>query len=156
MLSPDDKDVGRIKRRKTLGLLLKDRRHALKLSQLDLAKHLGVEPAYISAIELDRRRPSLPLVRRLADVLGIKRETLLLLSHPEAKMLIGENRRNFTQLTGKDRAWRDFKANESLLLRHNVKPQELRLLSLVRRLGEIRHPRDFLHILNAIRQAIED
>jgi hypothetical protein len=96
------------------------------------------------------------LVRRLADVLGLKRERLLLLSHPEAKLLIGENRQNSTQSTGKDRAWRDFKANESLLLRHNVKPEELKLLSRMRRLGEIRHPRDFLHILTAIRQAIED
>jgi transcriptional regulator with XRE-family HTH domain len=156
MSSPDAKDVEHKRRRKTLGLLLKDRRSALKLSQLEVAKHLGVEPAYISAIELDRRRPSLPLVRRLADVLGLKRERLLLLSHPEAKLLIGENRQNSTQSTGKDRAWRDFKANESLLLRHNVKPEELKLLSRMRRLGEIRHPRDFLHILTAIRQAIED
>jgi transcriptional regulator with XRE-family HTH domain len=156
MSPPDANDVDRKTRRKTLGLLLKDRRRALKLSQLELARHLGVEPAYVSAMELDRRRPSLPLALRLADVLGLKRERLLLLSHPEAKLLIGENRQNSRQSSGKDRAWRDFKANESLLLRHNVKPEELRLLSRVRQLGEIRHARDFLHILNAIRQAIED
>jgi transcriptional regulator with XRE-family HTH domain len=156
MSSPDAKDGERKRRRNTLGLLLKDRRRVLKLSQLELARHLGVEPAYVSAIELDRRRPSLPLVRRLADVLGLKPETLLLLSHPEAKLLIGESGQHSSQSTGKDRAWRDFKANDSLLLRHNVKPEELKLLSRVRRLGEIRHPRDFLHILNAIRQAIED
>jgi transcriptional regulator with XRE-family HTH domain len=156
MSSPEAKDVEGKKRRQSTGLLLKDHRLVLKLSQRELARRLGVAPAYISAIESDRRRPSLPLVRRFADVLGLNRETLLLLSHPEAKLLIGENRQNSTEPTGKDRAWRDFKANESLLLRHNVKPQELRLLSRLRRLGEIHHPRDFLHILNAIRQAIED
>jgi transcriptional regulator with XRE-family HTH domain len=106
-------------------LLLKDHRLALKLSQRELARRLGVAPAYVSAIESDRRRPSLPLVRPFADVLGLNLETLLLLSHPEAKLLIGEDRRNSKEPTGKDRAWRDFKANESLLLRHNVKPQEL-------------------------------
>jgi transcriptional regulator with XRE-family HTH domain len=135
--------------------VLKDHRLGLGLTQLDVAKRLGVEPAYISAIELDRRRPSLPLVRRLADILGLQRETLFLLSHPEAKLLMGRDRRKLER-SGKDQAWRDFKADEALLARHNVNPQELRILSHVRRLGKIRHPRDFLHILNTIRQALEE
>jgi transcriptional regulator with XRE-family HTH domain len=148
--------TARAARPHTLGLVLKNHRRGLQLTQNDLAKRLGVEPAYISAIELDRRRPSLPLVRRLADVLGIKRETLFLLSHPEAKSLIRKSAAPQPQRIAKDRAWRDFKEDEALLVRYDVKPQELRWLAHLARLGKIRRARDFLYILNAIRQALED
>jgi transcriptional regulator with XRE-family HTH domain len=141
--------------RRTLGPVLKQHRRALGLSQLELAKRLGVEAGYISSMEADRRRPSLTLVRRLADILRIERETLFLLSHPEAKLLVGK-RPSRQAPPEEDRAWREFKANETLLARHNVKPEELALLSQVRRLGKIRDKRDFLQILNSIRQALED
>jgi transcriptional regulator with XRE-family HTH domain len=140
----------------TLGLVLRDRRRVLGLTQLELAKRIKVESAYISAIEADRRRPSLGLLGRIADVLGVRRERLFLLSHPEAKSLIKTAPDASSRSRRKDHAWKEFKANQALLTRYGVKPEELRCLSQVRRLGNVRRPYDFLHILNAIRQALED
>jgi hypothetical protein len=52
--------------------------------------------------------------------------------------------------------WRDFAGNKALLARHNVKPREMKVLSQVNLLGKITAPRNFLFILNAIRQAVEE
>jgi hypothetical protein len=42
------------------------------------------------------------------------------------------------------------------LARHQVKPRELKVLSQVNLLGTITAPRQFVFILNAIRQAVEE
>jgi hypothetical protein len=52
--------------------------------------------------------------------------------------------------------WRDFAGNKALLARHNVKPREMKVLSQVNLLGKITAPRNFMFILNAIRQAVEE
>jgi hypothetical protein len=45
--------------------------------------------------------------------------------------------------------------NEDAAGRHQVKPSELEVLSQVNLLGRITTPREFVFILNAIRQAVE-
>jgi hypothetical protein len=52
--------------------------------------------------------------------------------------------------------WHDFARNESVLARYDINPRELKVLSQVNLLGKISAPRQFLFILNAIRNAIQE
>jgi transcriptional regulator with XRE-family HTH domain len=142
-------------KKKTLGQLLKRRREELALTQRELAVKLGVKASHVAYLENDRRRPSLGLLSRIGDVLGLPREALFLLAHPEARSLITSNR---PPAERKDRAeiWRDFARDKVLLARHQVKPRELRVLSQVNLLGRVSAPRHYLFILNAIRQAVDE
>jgi transcriptional regulator with XRE-family HTH domain len=142
-------------KKKTLGEVLKQRREALALTQRELARKLNVKPSHVAYLEKDRRRPSLGLVSRLADVMGLEKEPLFLLAHPEASSLLSA-RRDATAPHDRDQVWRDFAGNKALLARHNVRPRELRVLSQVNMLGKITASRNFLFILNAIRQAVEE
>jgi hypothetical protein len=108
----------------------------------------------VAYLEKDRRRPSLALVSRLADVLGLEREPLFLLAHPEASSLIA-SRREPAPRQNREQVWRDFAGNKALLARHSIKRRELKVLSQVNLLGKISASRNFLFILNAIRQAVE-
>ena len=136
-----------------LGDVLKKRREAMNLSQRQLSRNLGVKPSYIGYLERDMRRPSLRLLDRIAEVLGLERRRLLLLAHPEARKLLDE------RATGRrsDRgAWQDFVADRPLLARYRVTPAELRVLAKVNLLGRVSSPRNFLFILQSIRQALDD
>jgi len=75
-----------------LGELLKARRRGLGLTQRRLSDKLGVEASHVAFIESGRRRPSLILVAKVADALGLDRQKLLILAHPEAKALIAETK----------------------------------------------------------------
>jgi len=141
--------------KKTLGEVLKDRRAMLCLTQRELALKLGVKPSHIAYLEKDRRRPSLGLLSRIADVLGLPKESLFVLAHPEASSLLGTPSKAVTQ-QAPDQAWQEFAGNEALLARHQIKPRELKVLSQVNLLGKITAPRQFVFILNAIRQAVEE
>lgn len=139
---------------KTLGQVLKNQRAILGLTQRELARKLDVKPSHVAYLETDRRRPSLALLSRIADVLGLEKEPLFLLAHPEASSLLSARREPAARSTP-DQVWRDFAGNKALLARHNVKARELKVLSQVNLLGKITAPRHFLFILNAIRQAVE-
>ena len=143
-------------RKKTLGQVLKHQRLGLGLTQRELALRLGVKASHIAYLEAGRRRPSLSLLSRLADVLGLKKEPLFLLAHPEARELIGAERAPARRNEDRKQAWRSFVANKVLLARHAVKPRELQVLSHINLLGEVAAPRHFLFILNSIRQAVEE
>jgi len=141
-------------KKKTLGEVLKNQREMLRLTQRELALKLNVKPSHVAYLEKDRRRPSLGLLSRIADVLGLPKEFLFVLAHPEASSLIGGQRGPAVR-HDPDQVWRDFTANKALLAQHQVKPRELKVLSQVNLLGKITAPRHFLFILNAIRQAVE-
>ncbi|GAH92475.1 unnamed protein product [marine sediment metagenome] len=55
----------------TVGQRMRTRRQALKLTQQELAKGTGLSPQHISAIEQDKRSPSLPSLAKLAEELGV-------------------------------------------------------------------------------------
>ena len=78
--------------KKTLGKVLKERRALLRLTQRELALKLGVKPSHVAYLETNRRRPSLGLLSRMADVLGLPKESLFVLAHPEARSLLGTPR----------------------------------------------------------------
>ena len=55
----------------TLGQRIRMRRETLKLTQQELAEALGLTPQHISAIEQEKRAPSLPTLAKLATELGV-------------------------------------------------------------------------------------
>jgi transcriptional regulator with XRE-family HTH domain len=135
----------------TLGQTLKAARIALHLTQRQLALQAGVKPAHIAYLENDRRRPSLGLLSKLANILGLEQDKLFVLAHPEARPLL----RAKPQERSRDDAWRAFIKNKLLLARYHVDPRELKMLAQANLLGSVIAPRDFLFILNSIRQAAD-
>jgi len=141
--------------KKNLGRTIKDTRDALRLTQRDLAKAVGVKASHIAYLENGQRRPSLSLLRRIADTLGLDPREMLFLSHPDARYLVSEaHEPNGTKRI--DDAYRRFASNRALLARYSVKPAELKVLKQVSLLEHVSSPRHFLFILNAIRQAGDD
>ena len=61
-----DRDVTK----RAMGQRIRSRREALDLSATELAKRVGITPAYISVIESGDRIPSVSVALRLAEVLG--------------------------------------------------------------------------------------
>lgn len=107
-------------REKTLGEVLKSRRRTLRLTQREIAVQLGDRPSHIAYLENDQRRPSLALVRRIAEVWSLDKETLFLLAHPEARSLM--NQRAPALPSDLDGVWRDFVKDEALLVRYHETP----------------------------------
>jgi len=142
-------------REKRLGQVIKDHRTRLHLNQRELALKLGIKPSHIASIESDRLRPSLALLNRVADELGLVKEAVFVLAHPAASGLLDSHRSRRALRQNSDQVWRNFVRNKQLLTKHGVKPRELRVLSQINFLGKIVAPTDFLFILNSIRQAIE-
>lgn len=139
--------------KKTLGQVLKEARNVLHLTQQQLALRVGAKASHVSYLEKDRRRPSLGLLSRFAEVLGLEQEKLLLLAYPEARSLLDKRLDSRKRAAPRDRAWREFISNKTLLTRYNVQKRELEVLAQTNMLGRIIAPRDFLFILNSIRQA---
>lgn len=61
----------------SLGQRIRKRRQILKVTQQELAQALGMTPQHISAIEQDKGAPSLTLLPKLADELGVSIDYLL-------------------------------------------------------------------------------
>ena len=142
-------------KKETLGQVLKQRRGAYALTQRELARKLGVKASHVAYLENGRRRPSLSLLARLADTLDLDKQRLFLLAHPEAHWIVGKDRDSAPATRGEN-AWRKFVADRPTLTRHKVTAQELKVLQKVNLLGRISAPNQFLFILNAIRQAVEE
>ena len=140
-------------RKKRPGTLIREARNSLRLTQRDLAATIGVKASHIAYIESGQRNPSLSLLRRLADTLGLNPRELLFLIHPDAKQLTEDHTHD--SRPSKPDGWRQFSSNRALLLRHRVTPAELRVLRQVNSLGPVSNPRNFLFILNSIRMAAE-
>ncbi len=137
--------------KKTAGSAVKHARHELGMTQREFALRVGVKASHIAYIEANRRRPSLSLIGRIADVLGLNPRELLLLSHPEAKSLLGE--------PGEPRdkkphgVWRRFASNRMLHKRHRITRRELKVLKQISMLEDVNCSSHFLFVLNSIRQA---
>ncbi len=142
-------------KKKTLGQVLKQQRDAFDLTQRELARKLGVKASHVAYLENGRRRPSLSLLGRIADTLGLDKQQLFLLAHPEARSLVTA-RREAPQATVRDAAWRRFSKDRALLARNRVTPRELKVLQQVNLLGRVSSPRQYLFILNSMRQAVEE
>jgi len=61
----------------SLGERIRKRRQVLKITQQELARALGVTPQHISAIEQDKRTPSLAFLAKAAEELGVSIDYLV-------------------------------------------------------------------------------
>jgi len=61
----------------SLGQRIIKRRKVLKITQQELANALGITPQHISLIEREKSAPSLTLLPKLADELGVSTDYLL-------------------------------------------------------------------------------
>ena len=142
-------------KKETLGQVLKQRRGAYDLTQRELARKLGVKASHVAYLENGRRRPSLSLLSRLADTLELDKQRLFLLAHPEAQWIVGKDHGS-APAKRQETAWRKFVHNRGTLARHKVTDRELKVLQKVSMLGRVSAPNQFLFILNAIRQAVDE
>ncbi|MFZ1887849.1 MAG: helix-turn-helix transcriptional regulator [Candidatus Binataceae bacterium] len=142
-------------KKKTLGQVLKAQREAFSLTQRELAHKLGVKASHIAYLENGRRRPSLSLLSRIAETLGLDKQGLFLLTHPEARALVTKER-EAAPSNHRDLSWKRFASDRALLARNGVTSRELKVLNQVNLLGKVSSPRQYLFILNSIRQAVEE
>jgi transcriptional regulator with XRE-family HTH domain len=142
-----------MKQMNKLGEFLKTRREALGLTQRALAQKLGVEASHVAFIESGRRKPSLKLVARIADTLGLDRQELLVLAHPEAKALLTADQIEPAKKTTP--SWQRFIKDHALLARYHVTKRELQVLEHLSLLGTALTNKEFLAILTLIRDIPE-
>ncbi len=138
--------------KRTLGSVVKEARDSARMTQRELAAAVGVKASHIAYIENSRRRPSIPLINRLADTLGLSPRELLVLAHPEAQNMVEGY---FRTTTKHDDAWQRFISNKALLRRHTITRPELEVLKRVSMLNPVARPEHFVFILNTIRLAAE-
>ncbi len=135
----------------TLGGIIRRRRRQLELTQQEVARRVGVRANYVGYLERDMRRPSTSVLVKLAKVLDLDREELFFLAHPQV--------RNFIHTDApdpKESAWERFRANRRLHTRQGITHAELKVLQQVSSLGAVRATRDYLFILQAIRQSLQE
>ncbi len=61
----------------SLGKRIRQRRQVLKITQQELAQALGMTPQHISAIEQDKRTPSLSFLEKASSELGVSIDFLV-------------------------------------------------------------------------------
>ncbi|MBI1813798.1 MAG: helix-turn-helix transcriptional regulator [Deltaproteobacteria bacterium] len=134
----------------SLGAVLKRRRRQLEMTQSQVSDKVGCRANYIAYLESDARRPSHSVVAKLARALDLDQQELYFLAYPQAKALMRPERPE------PESAWLRFKANKRLHVRHSITRGEFSALERVASLGAVRTQRDFLFILQTIRQALTD
>jgi transcriptional regulator with XRE-family HTH domain len=134
---------------RSFGQVIRERRRKLALTQQELARRIETSMPYIALLETGARHPSDKVVRKLAEALALDPRELFFLANPETKALISQE-----QKPTETSAWDAFVKNESLRKLHDISDQEMQTLSHVALMGEVRSSRDFLFILNTVRQAI--
>jgi transcriptional regulator with XRE-family HTH domain len=141
-----------MKSKNLLGPLIKHRRDALRLTQRELAAKLGVRASHIAYIENGMRRPSLSVLRKIAATLALDKQKLLLMTYPEVRSLLARNHQQAP--SRRDDTWRAFAGDRKLLSMHSITKPELNVLHQVSSLGRVTTPRQFIYVLNAIREAL--
>ena len=134
---------------RSFGQVIRERRRTLDLTQEDLARRINTSVPYIGHLETRKRHPSEKLVVKLSVVLGLDPRELFFLANPGTKALISRE-----QKTNEASAWDNFVKDESLRKLHDITGPEMQTLAQIALLGEARSSRDFLFILNTIRQAL--
>jgi transcriptional regulator with XRE-family HTH domain len=135
----------------SLGTIIHRRRRQLELTQQEIARRIGVRANYIGYLERDLRRPSTGVLARLAKALDLDQEEMFFLANPQVRSFIHTEAPD-----PKESAWDRFRTNKRLHTRHGITQAELKALQHVSALGPVRSSRDYLFILQAIRQALQD
>lgn len=134
----------------TFGQLIRERRRHANLTQQEIARRIKTSTPYVGHLESGKRHPSDEIVTRLADALGFDRRDLYFLANPKAKELLTPQVE-----APASTAWEEFRRDEKLRRTANISPKEMRMLSQVALMGQVRSSRDFIYILNTVRQALQ-
>jgi transcriptional regulator with XRE-family HTH domain len=140
--------MAKVKKR-TFGQVLRDRRRQLDLTQQEVARRIRTSTPYVGHLEAGKRRPSNPVLSRLADVLGLNRRDLFILANPKVVELLAS-----PDGDEGNSAWDIFHRDEQVRRTHNIMPDEIEILSKVAQMGEVISPRDFIFVLHAVRRAL--
>ncbi|HZZ07319.1 MAG TPA: helix-turn-helix transcriptional regulator [Candidatus Binataceae bacterium] len=134
---------------RTFGAVIRERRRQLDLTQDEVGKRIKTSTPYIGHLEAGKRHPSEKVVARLSEVLGLESRELFFLANPRARGLLSSSN------SGPRRsAWDEFRRDERIRRAHNISADEMDVLERIAAMGEARAARDFIYILNAIRQAL--
>jgi transcriptional regulator with XRE-family HTH domain len=131
------------------GQMIRDRRRQLELTQEELARRIRTSTPYIGHIESGKRHPSDEILTRLADVLGFDRRELFFVANPTTRAMLTPKPEPSDLST-----WDEFRRDQQLHQIHQINSRELDMLSQVAMMGEVRSSRDFIYILNTIRQSL--
>jgi transcriptional regulator with XRE-family HTH domain len=134
-----------------LGRLIKQKRRELALTQRALAERIGVEASHVAYLEGGKRKPSLALMARLEDALGVSGQRIFLLSHPEAASVVSPRDRIPARQRWADE-WRHFMTDRAFIKRHGITRRELRAFKGLSLLGYILSRHQLLAILTMIRE----
>lgn len=132
------------------GQVLKEQRQAHGLTQRELAAQIGVKASHVAYLETGQRKPSLALLRRIAETLKLDQQKLFVMAHPEARSMMPAARPARTK-TPKE-AWRTLLNDRALLARYQVTKKELQALKQLSMLGYAMSPREFVAIVTLIRR----
>ncbi len=133
----------------SFGQMIRDRRRQLELTQEELARRIRTSTPYIGHIESGKRHPSGEILTRIADVLGFDRRELFFVANPTTRAMLTPKPQPFD-----GSAWDEFRKDQRLHQLHQINSRELEMLSQVAMMGEVRSSRDFIYILNTIRQSL--
>jgi predicted transcriptional regulator len=129
--------------------IVRERRRQLNLTQEVVARQIQTSVPYVGLLEAGKRHPSERVVTKIAEVLGLDTRELFLLANPIAKTIVSQHTESSAAST-----WNAFCRDQDLREAHNITESEMELLSQVAMMGEVRSSRDFLFILNTIRQSL--
>src|SRR5579864_8766067 len=133
----------------SFGQVIRERRRQLDMTQEEVARRIRTSIPYIGHLESAKRHPSEKVLVRLAQVLGLEPRDLFFLANPGTMVLISQEPKS----RGAS-AWDSFAKDHNVRKVHNITDQEMETLSQVAMMGEVRSSRDFVFILNTIRQAL--
>jgi transcriptional regulator with XRE-family HTH domain len=142
------KEMARAKTR-SFGQVIRERRRQLDLIQEEVARRINMSVPYIGHLETEKRHPSRKVVVKLAEALALDARDLFLLANPKVVSLISEQHKS-----DGTSAWEAFVKDDKLRNVHRISDQEMEALSRVAMMGDVRGSRDFIFILNTIRQAL--
>lgn len=134
---------------RSFGVVIRERRRQLDLTQQQVARRIKTSTPYVGHLESGKRHPSEKVIARLSEVLGLERRELFFLANPGTHELLDDPRANRRRS-----AWEEFRRDERMRRAHRIGADEMELLERVAAMGEARAPRDFIYILNAVRQAL--
>ena len=133
----------------SFGQVIRERRRQLDLTQEDVARRIRTSIPYVGHLESAKRHPSEKVVVKLAQVLGLEARDLFFLANPGTKILISQEPKS-----KEASSWDSFVKDHNLRKIHNITDQEMEALARVAMMGEVRAPREFIFILNTIRQSL--
>ncbi len=145
--------MGRERTRRGFAALVHDRRRELRLTQDEVARHIGVHPNYVGYLEKGSRKPSAATLESLCALLNLDRRKILVSLHPRFKDVAihavdgpaGQAYSTPLETLRRDRALRR---------RYRVSEQDLRNLARLDVFGEVHDVSDYLRFLNLMRDIV--